>query len=222
MNSLQKNNKKPWPTKKAMEQIYDLQLWGNNNSKFYSGEGSHKLEIVTPYINAVSSFLKSFKTPITVLDLGCGDFNIGKDLVQHTKKYIAVDIVEKLIHFNKENFKAANLEFACLDIAKDTLPKADVVIVRQVLQHLSNEEISNILQKLFHYKYIILTEHLPNGKFIPNKDIISGQGIRLKKQSGLDILKPPFNCKIQTEKELLCLDLENNKGVIKTVLYKVF
>lgn len=211
--------KTPWPTKKAMEQIYDLSLWGTNNTNFYSGFGSHKAEIVTPYLKAVKNFLTSFDEPISVCDLGCGDFNIGKQLVNHTKKYIAIDIVETLIDYNKENFTADNLEFQCLDIAKNDLPKADCVILRQVLQHLSNAEVQTIVNKLRDYKYIILTEHLPSGNFIANKDIISGQGIRIKKQSGLAILQPPFNFKIKEKKELVSFVLENDKGVILTSLF---
>lgn len=217
-----KPSKKPWPTKDAMQQIYKQHLWGNNNTQFYSGEGSHNPTIVKPYLEKVIAFLTSFKKPLTVLDLGCGDFNIGKQLVKHTKKYIAVDIVEDLIAFHKTNFKVENLEFYCLDIAKDSLPKADCVILRQVLQHLSNSEIKEILQKLTQFKYLILTEHIPKNIFEPNKDIISGQGIRLKKQSGLDILKPPFNFKIQEQKELLCFELGDKNEKIVTCLYEVF
>jgi 2-polyprenyl-3-methyl-5-hydroxy-6-metoxy-1,4-benzoquinol methylase len=217
-----KKIKQPWPTKKVMEQIYDLNLWGSNNTEFYSGFGSHNTDLVEPYVTVVSKFLTSFNTPITVLDLGCGDFNIGSQLVKHTKKYIAVDIVEDLINHNKSNFKADNLEFQCLDIAKDHLPKADCVIIRQVLQHLSNKEVQDILNKLVNYKYIILTEHIPEGNFVPNKDIISGQGIRLKKQSGLDILKSPFRFNIKYKKELFCYSLGTNKGLIKTMFCQIF
>ena len=222
MSNQPKKIKKPWPTKKAMEQIYDQNLWGENNTEFYSGFGSHKSELVEPYVKKVTEFLTSFKKPITLLDLGCGDFNIGKQLVKHTKNYIAVDIVEPLIDFNKENFKADNLEFLCLDIAVDDLPKADCVIIRQVLQHLSNAEVQSILNKLVDYKYVIFTEHIPKGNYMPNKDIISGQGIRLKKQSGLDILKPPFNFKVKIEKELLSANLGDGKEVIVSWLFEVF
>ncbi|MFY9242764.1 MAG: methyltransferase domain-containing protein [Polaribacter sp.] len=217
-----KTLKKPWPTKKAMEQIYEQKLWGGNSDDFYSGSGSHYPELVEPYIKVVQEFLTSFAEPITVVDLGCGDFNIGKRLFIHTKNFVAVDIVENLIAYNKEKFKAENLEFRCLDIAKDRLPKADCVILRQVLQHLSNAEVQSVVNKLADFKYIILTEHLPKRNFIPNKDIISGQGIRLKKQSGVDILKFPFNFNVKYEKELLSLPLETNKGVIITCLYEVF
>jgi len=218
----EKKTKKPWPTKDAMEQVYEMKLWGNNTTEFYSGEGSHHPEIVHPYIHTITNFLTSFKPPITVCDLGCGDFNIGKQLVKHTKKYIGVDIVTALINYNKKTFIEANLEFYCLDIAVDVLPKGDCVILRQVLQHLSNKEIQSIIKKLNNFKYVILTEHIPNGNFIANKDIISGQGIRLKKQSGLNLLLAPFYFKVKEEKQLLAFNLKENKGLIVTTLYTVF
>lgn len=217
-----KKNKKPWPTKDTMEQVYEMNLWGNNNSNFYSGEGSHNPEIINPYIEVVLSFLTSFKKPLTVLDLGCGDFNIGKNFVKHTKKHIAVDIVNDLINHNKERFKENNLEFHCLDIAVDKLPDADCVTLRQVLQRLSNKEVQNIVNKLHNYKYVILTEHLPNGDFSPNKDIISGQGIRLKKKSGINLIAPPFHLKPINTKQLASINIANNKGVILTTLYTLF
>jgi 2-polyprenyl-3-methyl-5-hydroxy-6-metoxy-1,4-benzoquinol methylase len=218
LKDLQKT-KKPWPTNKVMEQIYEMKLWGNNNSNFYSGEGSHHPKIIEPYITVVSTFLKSFKQPLVICDLGCGDFNVGKHFIIHVKKYIAIDIVSSLIEFNSKIYKNDNLEFHCLDISKDNLPQADCVIIRQVLQHLSNNEVANILDKLSHYKYIIVTEHIPNGDFIPNKDIIAGQGIRLKKKSGLQIVKAPFYFNVGKEKIMLTQDLEADKGKIITTLY---
>ncbi|MDO7172805.1 class I SAM-dependent methyltransferase [Mariniflexile sp. AS56] len=217
-----KKPKTPWPTKDAMEQVYAMKLWGDNKSDFYSGSGSHHPEITSPYLDALIPFLTSFKNPLVVCDLGCGDFNIGKELVKHTKEYIGVDIVTNLITHNKTHFKADNLEFKCLDIALDPLPSGDCALLRQVLQHLSNTEIQSIISKLAQYKYVILTEHLPQGDFTPNKDIISGQGIRLKKQSGLNLLASPFHFKIKEEKQLVSTVLSNGKGVITTTLYTLF
>lgn len=217
-----RKNKKPWPTKKAMEQVYELKLWGDNNTDFYSGKGSHDIELVTPYLTVLTSFLKSFKTPISVCDLGCGDFNVGKQLVEYSRNYIAIDIVENLINHNKNTFKKGNLEFKALNIATDVLPSADCALVRQVLQHLSNDEIASVVTKLASFKYVILTEHLPEGEFTPNKDIISGQGIRLKKQSGVDILAAPFNFKVKKETQLLAIPLKDYKGILVTTLYQVF
>ena len=219
MTNFKINTKQPWPTKDAMKQIYEEHLWGGTAFDFYSGEGSHNPEIVTPYINAVSSFLNSHNSSLIVCDLGCGDFNIGKHLISYTKKYIALDIVEALIQRNKLKFKAAHLEFQCLDIATDTLPGADCIILRQVLQHLSNAEIQNIVKQLKLYKYLILTEHLPTGNFEANIDIISGQGIRLKHNSGVDLLESPFHLKVQNQTILNTVILDDKKGQIVTTLF---
>ncbi|WP_073083001.1 class I SAM-dependent methyltransferase [Winogradskyella jejuensis] len=202
-----------------MQQIYEKQLWGTDGSNFYSGEGSHEKQITQPYIEAVTNFLKSHSDKLTVCDLGCGDFNIGCHLVNYSKHYFAIDIVDELIERNKQLFKAENLEFHCLDISKDSLPKADCVILRQVLQHLSNSEIQDILKKLSDYKYTILTEHIPVGNFEPNKDKIASQGIRLKQNSGVDILAEPFNFKVKSSQVLNEFVLSEKNGRIVTTLF---
>lgn len=220
MNSYNKTRlKKPWPTREAMTQVYQMKLWGGKSHDFYSGDGSHNPNIVNPYIQVVQSFLSSFKLPIRVLDLGCGDFNVGNKLLAFTQDYTGIDIVPELIDRNKELFQADNLLFQCLDIAKEEWPVADCVLIRQVLQHLSNAEVKHVTSKLADYKHIIVTEHIPNGSFKANTDIISGQGTRLKKQSGIDLLEAPFHFKPKESKELLSIDLGDKKGVIKTWLF---
>ena len=214
--------KKPWPTKEAMKQVYQKKLWGENGSEFYSGEGSHHAKLVEPYFEVVSDFLKSFEKPISICDLGCGDFNVGKELVPLSKSYIGVDIVPELIDYNWNTFNFPNLEFKCLDIANEPLPSADCAILRQVLQHVSNAEVQLVLDKLYQYQYVLLTEHLPEGEFIPNKDIVSGQGIRLKKHSGLDLLADPFNLEVEKKKTLLTQSAIGYKGVIVTYLFRMF
>lgn len=214
--------KKPWPTKDAMEQVYKMKLWGADASQFYSGDGSYHPEIVDPYVTVVESFLISFEKPLVVCDLGCGDFNVGKELVKSTEKYIAVDIVADLITYNKDTFKEDNLEFQCLDISVDLLPQGDCALIRQVLQHLSNAEVQRVLYKLVMYKYVILTEHIPEVDFTPNEDIISGQGTRLKKGSGLNILASPFNFKVKEERQLVSVIPNDGKGVIVTSLFTIY
>ena len=108
---MSKKAKIPWPTKDVMTQIYEKHFWGGKDHDFYSGWGSHDPKITKSYLDNVTSFLKSFQEPLTVCDLGCGDFNIGKQLVKHTKTYIAIDIVETLIERNKTLFKSNHLEF---------------------------------------------------------------------------------------------------------------
>ena len=213
--------KKPWPTKAVMRQIYEKHLWGGAQYDFYSGMGSHNKSLVDPFIHVLRSFLTSFSQPIRVCDLGCGDFNVGRQLHDLTSQYIGVDIVNELITRNKLEYAFQGLDFVCLDISEDQLPNADCVILRQVLQHLSNAEIARIAKKLSAFQYVIVTEHLPNGQFNPNLDIVSGQGIRLKKESGVDLLSSPFNLKVKSVETLLSIDLADGKGRIVTTLYRM-
>ncbi|UBZ10938.1 class I SAM-dependent methyltransferase [Leeuwenhoekiella palythoae] len=222
MTHKSKPSKTPWPTKDAMQQVYEHNLWGGSDISFYSGVGSHDAETVQAYLKAVIGFFKSLETPPVVCDLGCGDFNVGNQLVPYTQAYTAVDIVPELIAHNQNTFKSKQLTFASLDLAKDPLPEGEVALLRQVLQHLSNAEIQAIVNKLYAYPYVILTEHLPDQEFTPNIDIISGQGIRLKKHSGVALQAPPFNFKVKVAKELLSLPAPGVKGRLVTTLYTVF
>ncbi len=70
-------------------------------------------------------------------------------------------------------------------------------------------------------KYVLLTEHIPDFDYVPNKDIISGQGIRLKKESGVNVLAPPFNLKPKEAKEFLVSGSDKGRGVLITVCFRM-
>jgi hypothetical protein len=167
-------------TQDAFTKIYDENHWGKSDDPaqpFYSGVGSHAPPIVDTYIKAVKEFLSSLEEKPTVVDLGCGDFYVGAQLRDLCGDYIACDIVEPLIKFNKEKYKSLNVDFRVLDLSNDEMPAADVVFIRQVIQHLSNKEILASLDQICSkYKYLILTEHLPGQEtFTPNLDKPSGR-----------------------------------------------
>ena len=89
------------------KEIYLSKLWTPNSTKedykFFSGIGSYLPELVNDYIDEVSKFLSSFPSKPDVVDLGCGDFAIGSKIRKLCKNYIAVDIFDELISFNKKN-----------------------------------------------------------------------------------------------------------------------
>lgn len=210
----------PASTKEVMTEIYKRKKWGGAHKDFYSGSGSHSRKVVFPYIKILSSFLQGFENGLVVCDLGCGDFNVGKKLVPYSKKILAIDIVEGLIERNKNLFIDDKLEFHCLNIVTDDLPDADCILVRQVLQHLSNKEIQAVLKKLERFKHVIVTEHVPKGEFVANAEKSTGAGIRLSKKSGVVLTKPPFNFISLTSKELL--SIKYREAMIVTTHYQNF
>ena len=189
-------------------------------SPFYSGEVRMERcrQRVCRSCQRVNSFTKSIKT---LVDLGCGDFNIGSKLVENVKKYVGVDVVPELIEFNQSKFSAKDVTFKLLDITTDKLPKGDLVIVRQVLQHLTNKQIEDVLGKIQKsYRHFVLTEHLPKRKnFRQNVDIPTGPSIRANINSGLLIEEPPFSFECLERKVLS--EVPHSGGVISTVYYRL-
>ena len=107
-----------------------------------------------------------------MVDLGCGDFTIGSQLRKYCKKYVAVDVFDEIIINNKIKFSNLEVDFRVLDITSDELPDGDICFLRQVLQHLSNDNIKKFLSLMSgKYKYLILTEHIPE-KIILNRILI--------------------------------------------------
>lgn len=200
--------------------IYKNREWGGNSQELYSGEGSHDALLIEPYIQAINDLLKEYKTPPVVIDLGCGDFHIGKHIFESASTYYALDVAEIIIRQNTLNYSDKKIIFQNIDAAHEDLPNADIILIRQVLQHLNNQSIEKIVSKLKKFKNIVITEHLPfDQKFIANKDINTGPGIRLFHNSGVVIHEPPFNLSGYLSETLL--DIPAYGGRIVTTHYSI-
>jgi hypothetical protein len=196
--------------RRVFTDIYRSGIWRQSGQ---SGGKSHDAAIAQLYVKTVAEFLTSLGKP-NVVDLGCGDFAIGSQLRPYCQLYIACDIVPELIAHNRQDF--ADVDFRVLDIVRDELPKGEVAIIRHVLQHLSNAEIANVVARL-RYPFLIVTEHLPDGDFAPNKDQKTGVSIRLGSKSGVVLTEPPFSVK-PTYQRTLC-EASEGGGIIRTILY---
>ena len=210
--------------------IYRRGHWGRSGDQsdpFFSGSGSRDPMIVRPYIQAVESFLTSHDKRLNVADLGCGDFAVGAQIRQHCDKYYACDVVQDVIDRHKIKYADRDVIFRAVDITQDDLPPADVVFIRQVLQHLSNDDIKRVVPKLYRYRYLILTEHLPvSADFEPNLDKKRGLDTRLNlgtKGSGVVLTEPPFDLKVKDAKILCEADetIGGAPGIIRTTLYEL-
>lgn len=212
------------PPSQVFTDVYEKGLWGwaaGGTKTYYSGAGSHDENIVGCYVDAVDRFLASLEKKPNVVDIGCGDFAVGSRIRPLCDGYIACDVVEPLIAFNKEKYRSLNVEFTVLDLASDPLPKCDVLFIRQVLQHLSNTYIQNALPKISSCcQYFVLTEHHPlEDPFVPNLDIIAGPETRMVLNSGVVLDAPPFNFK-PIETTTLC-EVVAYGGRIRTSLFRL-
>ena len=210
------------------KEIYLNKLWTPKaiklEHKFYSGVGSYFSEFVDKYIEEINQFILSLPKKPNVVDLGCGDFVIGSKIRRLCNNYIAIDIFDQLIDYNKKKYKELNVDFRVLDITSDELPSADVCFVRQVLQHLSNQSILQFLEAIKNkYKYLIITEHLPSSNFFKaNLDKPTGPDTRLFDKSGVILTKPPFNLKVIKDIDICETRSDSIEGVVKTKLLQLF
>jgi len=205
------------PARAVFSTVYASHAWGGGGSgDFYSGSGSHSPEIVHRYIEAVGCFLAAMPDKLDVVDLGCGDFHVGRQLRSQCARYVACDVVPELIKRNQDIFSGLGVEFVVLDMAEDPLPDGEVVFIRQVLQHLDNARISRLVKKLPQYKLLVLTEHLPATEtFRPNVDKQVGAGTRLALSSGVLLTAPPFNLQVKSQ-HVIC-EVPEGPGVIRTI-----
>ena len=173
----------------VFDAIYTRGAWGaSDTGDPFSGTGSNDERIVEPYVQHVQAFLDKLEKP-AVVDLGCGDFSVGSRL--RCGSYIGCDVSDVVLASNRTRFP--NVDFRKIDIVSDPLPKGDVGLVRQVLQHLDNATIARFIGRRLPYRFLIVTESVPSGDFAPNKDKPTGPNIRLPLGSGIDITRPPFS-----------------------------
>jgi SAM-dependent methyltransferase len=180
--------------RRIFSKIYSDFVWGNDNQRsFYSGTGSDDI-YAEPYAATINEFIKKHNIK-SMVDLGCGDFRVGNKIVSDNNvNYIGIDVVPELIAHNNKFFRNSSVRFLCKNIVRQKLPVADLCVIRQVLQHLSNDDILRVLKKCKQYKYLIVTEHLPiDTDIVANVDKRSNEHIRLNVNSGVYLNQSPFN-----------------------------
>ena len=72
-------------------------------------------------------------------------------------KYIGVDIVPDIIKDN-EQYENKNRSFSQLDITRNELPLADLILVRDCLVHFPHEEIINFIYNIL-IRMVIKSHH---------------------------------------------------------------
>lgn len=171
--------------------IYATKAWGDGSGLGSIGPAAEE------YCQDVIAFIRKHNIR-SVADLGCGDFQVGRKIVLATQvKYVGVDIVPALINKHAVRFGNDRVEFCCANLATDPLPAAELCLVRQVLQHLSNDEIESVLKNISGYPLALISEHVPIRPKSFNRDKPHGPDVRAYWGSGVYVDKPPFSRTIE-------------------------
>ena len=118
--------------------FYSENRWGDDES--VSGPGS-SLTRTAKLRRELPDLLQDIGAR-TLLDAPCGDFNWMKDTRLGVEQYIGVDIIPDLITRNQELYGNDETQFLLLDLTRDRLPRADVILCRDCLIHFSYRHIA--------------------------------------------------------------------------------
>jgi hypothetical protein len=94
----------------AFDRIYRSKAWGAARGEvFCSGFGSDQ-KFAEPYIGWVRRFIEQ-NNILTVVDLGCGDFRIGRQIcaARGAFHYTGLDVVADLITHNQSQFGGSEI-----------------------------------------------------------------------------------------------------------------
>jgi hypothetical protein len=179
----------------AFNEVYRKGMWQQGRS--LSGVGSEGI-LAERYIAFVRDYIKEHRVE-TIVDAGCGDFNVGSRLCRDVTKCTALDVSPFIIDANQKRYgDISNVSFHVADLLTTTVPAADLVLIRQVLQHLTNEQIERILNNLDSStcRSVLITEAVtdPSSDANANLDLRSHSvRTRVNFGSGVFIDRPPFN-----------------------------
>ena len=131
-------------TRNAFDEIYNKDVWGLKTDEYASPK---------PGIESEHARNKRFSTLIqdliqlndvkTVVEFGCGWWKYMIDVDFTDVEYDGYDIVESVIAQNVEKHAAPNVRFHTVRDGT-RMPKADLLVSKDVLQHLPTEDVKTL------------------------------------------------------------------------------
>lgn len=141
----------------VFREIYHANGWNSEESK--SGPGSTML--ATANLRRKLPKLLARLGVKTFLDAPCGDFNWMRAVDLKGIDYIGGDIVPEIIADLQAQYEGPHRRFVRLDIVEDDIPAADLWLCRDVLFHLPQADVLQVLRKVAasDIRYFLTSSH---------------------------------------------------------------
>lgn len=170
-------------TEKIFTEVYESWPWYEHG---FSISGSN-IEITQEYVDFIQEFMHE-KNIRTVVDIGCGDWSFSRYLDWSGIEYLGIDIVKMVIDRNEKLFAGDSIHFIHGDAKEIDLPQADLMVCKDVFQHLSNEDILSLLKQTHKFKHCLITN------FVDRRTLSSSNpNIKTGHFHYIDLSKAPFN-----------------------------
>jgi SAM-dependent methyltransferase len=173
---------KPEDAGRVFGHIYEQDHWDGG-----SGIGSAP-DATEPYREVLAEMLPSTDVR-SVVDVGCGDWQLGSLVDWASVDYLGLDVVPAVVERNTSRFARPRVRFQLLDARLETPPAADLLLAKDVLQHWSNADVEAFLHtNLGRYRYCLITNDIASTHWdgAVNHDVLLGEW------RTLDLEAPPF------------------------------
>lgn len=162
--------------------IYRRNLFGGKQSR--AGQGSD-LSQTRVIVQELPKLLKELNAR-SMVDAPCGDFFWMEEVELPVGKYVGVDIVEQMIQQNQANYGNQQRSFLVMNIVEDVVPRADLILCRDCLVHLSFDDCKKVIRSFIKSgsRYLLTTTFTGRLK---NDDL--GEGL----WRTLNLQIPPFD-----------------------------
>ncbi len=134
-------------------------MWKGGYPETVCGKGSTLN--ATQYVRRELPNLISILGVRSIFDAPCGDFTWFQHLELPGVVYIGGDIVEDMISANNKAYGAPSRKFIVCDVTTSALPPSDLMICRDLIQHLPNKAIDAFFENFLKsdIKYLAITNH---------------------------------------------------------------
>ena len=171
---------------KQFDAIYSVNRWG-----YGSGDGSLP-QVTVGYRKFLQDFIAQHEIK-TIADVGCGDWQFSRLMDFSQVQYTGYDVASVVIEQNTKLYQKDNIKFVLYDGDFEQVGPADLLICKDVLQHLPNSYIHNFLKILPKFKYALITNAIDDlNSNNNNVDLPVAGGFR-----AVDLRCEPFNLPAQ-------------------------
>lgn len=125
-------------------EIFETQAWGSEESASGIGSTLEQTEVLRGILPGLMAELGVR----TLVDVPCGDWHWLRHVALPVDTYLGLDVVPKVIEDNMAAYGRDGRSFEVFDLSRDVPPRADLVLCRDLLVHLSDSDIRSALRNL--------------------------------------------------------------------------
>jgi SAM-dependent methyltransferase len=142
----------------AFSAIYSEHSWKTEGAESLSGPGSDPVR-TRAYRRLLEKLLRRHRVR-SVVDLGCGDWASSRLVDWSGIDYLGLDVVPFAIEHCRTHYSRPGVRFEVCDLIQEEPPPADLLICKEVLQHLPNAGVHRALSFLGRYRLALLVNDL--------------------------------------------------------------